>query len=383
MTNPRAELHHVAEVRSLPFTDAECRVDTGSGGGWTFRGYASVFDSPYTIQDEYGEYRETVKPTAFDRSLAQGADCVFLIGHTGAPLARTKSGTLTLSADKRGLLSEAKLDPANPRAQELKSMVDRGDMDQMSFSFRDLLPTWNSDYSERNLRTVELNHGDVSAVAFGANDATAGTVAMRSRFYAAEVRAKYTTAQLKNLQAKGHTFPGGTSYPIDDVQDLKNAIHAVGRGNASHNAIRKYIAGRAKAMGQLSLIPPSWAPDGSLKGSNTAAPLPSRRALAAPLFVGCNCCQSCAFSTCDGSCCDACPCPVDVANAATSSDSMDAPSAESLARLAAANDLEVRLMLLRRRAGAAELTQAEKDRRLAAWTQEIIARRRAELRRTK
>ncbi len=62
---------------------------------------------------------------------------------------------------------------------------------------------------------------------------------------------------------------------------------------------------------------------------------------------------------------------------------MDAPSAESLARLAAANDLEVRLMLLRRRAGAAELTQAEKDRRLAARTQEIIARRRAELRRTK
>ncbi|MGA3217189.1 MAG: HK97 family phage prohead protease, partial [Acidimicrobiales bacterium] len=365
-------------VRSLPFTDAECRVDTGSGAGWTFRGYASVFDSPYTIQDEYGEYRETVKPTAFDRSLAQGADCVFLIGHTGAPLARTKSGTLTLSADKRGLLSEAKLDPANPRAQELKSMVDRGDMDQMSFSFRDLLPTWNSDYTERNLRTVELNHGDVSAVAFGANDATAGTVAMRSRFYEAEVRAKYNAAQLKALKAKGHTLPGTTSYPIDDLEDLKNAIHAVGRGGASHNMIRSYIIGRAKAMGLSHLIPDNWAPDGHLTGSNALVIGGEHRG---PVWIACNCCPPCPGGTCDGSCCPACPGDLlsQAVQAITASDSMDAPSLEQLGAL---NDLEARLCILRARRRAAEgppLSKAEKLARDVAWADEIVERRRRQL----
>ena len=203
-----AQLHHVAESPKPPLHPRRVPSRHRLRRRLDVPGLCPVFDSPYTIQDEYGEYRETVKPTAFDRSLAQGADCVFLIGHTGAPLARTKSGTLTLSADKRGLLSEAKLDPANPRAQELKSMVDRGDMDQMSFSFRDLLPTWNSDYSERNLRTVELNHGDVSAVAFGANDATAGTVAMRSRFYAAEVRGERHHSPAEKPPSKGAHVPG-------------------------------------------------------------------------------------------------------------------------------------------------------------------------------
>lgn len=80
-----------------------------------------------------------------------------------------------------------------------------------------------------------------------------------------EERAKYSADQLKALKAKGHTFPGTTSYPIDDLEDLNNAIHAVGRGGADHDAIRKYIIGRAKAMGHANLIPDNWNADGSLK----------------------------------------------------------------------------------------------------------------------
>lgn len=93
--------------------------------------------------------------------------------------------------------------------------------------------------------------------------------------YLAEVRAKYTQKQIDALGAKGHAFKnpdGHYSYPVDDQKDLENAIHAVGRGGADHDAIRKYIIGRAKAMGHSDMIPDDWNSDGSLKTSNSATP---------------------------------------------------------------------------------------------------------------
>lgn len=78
--------------------------------------------------------------------------------------------------------------------------------------------------------------------------------------------AKYTEAQIKALGAKGHAFrnpDGHYSYPIDDDEDLDNAIRAVGRGGASHDSIRAYIIRRAKEMGKSSMIPDNWSAGGS------------------------------------------------------------------------------------------------------------------------
>jgi hypothetical protein len=57
----------------------------------------------------------------------------------------------------------------------------------------------------------------------------------------------------------------GNSYPIGDADDLGNAVHAVGRGGDGHDAIRRHVITRAKALGKSSEIPDSWAADGSLK----------------------------------------------------------------------------------------------------------------------
>ena len=282
----RGQLAGVPEFRELAFADAEVRMDA-VGSGWTFRGYASIFDSPYEIQDAYGSYQETVKRSAFDQTLAADADCVLLIGHEGAPLARTKSRTMTLRTDGKGLLTEARLDPSNPRAQELRSMVDRGDMDEMSFSFRDEQPSWNSAYTERSLVSVSLNHGDCSAVAFGANAATKGLVSMRS--YQAEVRARYSAAQLAAMLKAGKAFPnpaGDPSYPIGDAADLRLAIHAIGRGSGDHDKIRAYVIKRATALGLKSLIPSNWKADGSLSQSNTAGRLGEVRSPLHALVTG-------------------------------------------------------------------------------------------------
>jgi HK97 family phage prohead protease len=84
--------------------------------------------------------------------------------------------------------------------------------------------------------------------------------------------AKYNADQLKAMGAKGHAFKnpdGSFSYPIGDAEDLANAIRAVGRGGASHDALRRYIIARAKAMGMSSKIPDTWNSDGSLRAAPT------------------------------------------------------------------------------------------------------------------
>jgi HK97 family phage prohead protease len=83
-----------------------------------------------------------------------------------------------------------------------------------------------------------------------------------------EFRAKYDAGQMKSMMAKGHAMKnsvGEPSYPIADEEDLSNAIRAVGRGGADHDAIRKHIIKRAQAMGLASRIPDNWNSDGSLK----------------------------------------------------------------------------------------------------------------------
>jgi len=78
-------------------------------------------------------------------------------------------------------------------------------------------------------------------------------------------KAKNDTADRDKKAASGAAMPDG-SYPIADKADLGKAIHAVGRGGASHNAIRKHIITRAKSLGASSEIPDNWNSDGSLKG---------------------------------------------------------------------------------------------------------------------
>jgi ATP-dependent Clp endopeptidase proteolytic subunit ClpP len=77
---------------------------------------------------------------------------------------------------------------------------------------------------------------------------------------------KYNADDRKRMAGNGHAMPDG-SYPIEDEEDLDNAIHAVGRGGADHDAIRRHVIKRAKALGKSDAIPDNWNADGSLKTS--------------------------------------------------------------------------------------------------------------------
>jgi HK97 family phage prohead protease len=103
-----------------------------------------------------------------------------------------------------------------------------------------------------------------------------------------EQRAKYSADELDALGKKGQAFKnddGSYSYPIADAEDLKKAIRAVGRGGADHDAIRKYVIKRAKALGESDLIPDNWGSDGSLKEAKSLRTTQEQRDTANDVFA--------------------------------------------------------------------------------------------------
>jgi HK97 family phage prohead protease len=153
----------IDEKRTIAYSNLEVRSE---GNGNTLVGYAAIFDSP----SEPMPFTEYVKRGAFSKTINDGADVRLLIDHEGVPLARSRSGTLVLEEDDRGLRVEAELDPNNPDAARIMSAMKRGDLNQMSFAFRTIKDSWNTDRSVRELREVQLF--DVSVVTFPAYEET-------------------------------------------------------------------------------------------------------------------------------------------------------------------------------------------------------------------
>lgn len=156
--------------KQIAYTNLELRAIDDTEDGWTVSGYAAVFDSP----SEPMPFTEYVKRGAFRKTIKDGADVRLLIDHTGVPLARTKSGTLKLREDEKGLYMEARLDPNNPDAVKMRSALMRGDVSQMSFAFETIKDAWNQDRTVRELREVKLH--DVSIVTYPAYEETSAEI---------------------------------------------------------------------------------------------------------------------------------------------------------------------------------------------------------------
>lgn len=143
------------------------------------RGYASTFQ-PYVLFEQDGiKYSEQIDETAFDE--ADMSDVVFLYNHEGMVFARQKNGTLKLSTDSHGLLSEADLS-STTQSRELYEAIKSGLVDQMSFAF-----TVADDEYDKNTHTRIIHRigkvFDVSAVSIPANPTTdISTVSARSYF---------------------------------------------------------------------------------------------------------------------------------------------------------------------------------------------------------
>lgn len=95
----------------------------------TLRGYAAKFN---TLSEFMWGVRERFLPGAFDGRLEDDVRALF--DHEGVPMARTKSGTLSLQIDETGLAYEF-TPPDTEAARSLVAAIERGDIDGASIRF--------------------------------------------------------------------------------------------------------------------------------------------------------------------------------------------------------------------------------------------------------
>ncbi|PDT79966.1 HK97 family phage prohead protease [Sinorhizobium sp. BJ1] len=139
----------------------------------TLVGYAAVFNSDADIG---GWWVERIAPGAFSGTI--GGDIRALVDHDmGRVIGRTKSGTLRLSEDSKGLRCEIDI-PNTTDGNDLWELVERGDISGMSFGFHVTKQEWDEtvDPPVRTIQAIDLV--EVSAVAWPAYDDT--TIGKRS-----------------------------------------------------------------------------------------------------------------------------------------------------------------------------------------------------------
>jgi HK97 family phage prohead protease len=157
----------VKEIERRTFTVQDVEARQAEDGTMRLRGYAAVFNDASVPLP----FKETIAPGAFRKTLSETPDVRLLINHEGLPLARTKNGTLTLTEDDRGLFMDAVIADTS-EGRDLYKLVERGDVDQMSFAFRVIRQKWSEDRSTRTLTEVSLADGDVSVVTYPAYPTT-------------------------------------------------------------------------------------------------------------------------------------------------------------------------------------------------------------------
>lgn len=121
--------------------------------GRTLAGYALVYGSEARING----HRETIAPGAIRATLGSNPDILALVDHdAGKVLGRTRSGTLRLSEDSRGLAFEIDL-PETTAARDVLALVERGDAGGMSFGFS--VPKGGDEWdgTSRTLRAIHLH----------------------------------------------------------------------------------------------------------------------------------------------------------------------------------------------------------------------------------
>lgn len=157
--------------------NVEIRTVDDQGESYRVEGYATVFNTPYTLYD-WGDYivKEQIDSKAFEE--CDMSDTIMQYDHAGRVFARVTNGTLSLEVDSKGLRVSADLG-GTEEGRKLYEEIKGGYTTKMSFGFSVGVDerTVSEDY-EKNITTVlrtikkVTKLYDVSAVSLPANDAT-------------------------------------------------------------------------------------------------------------------------------------------------------------------------------------------------------------------
>lgn len=163
-----------SEIRTF-IGSVESRAVEGEEGKITITGKPIVFNASTDIG---GWWEEIIEPGSVDEKTLR--DVRLLVNHDfdGIPLARSrrnnKNSTMRLSIGADAVSMEADLDSINPKAVELNSAIERGDISGMSFAFLVDGERWDRLDSDYPLRTIThiAEIFEVSAVTWPAYEQT-------------------------------------------------------------------------------------------------------------------------------------------------------------------------------------------------------------------
>lgn len=197
------------ELRLLTGLKVEKRAD-GEDYIPMISGYAAVFDTETVIGGKDWGFREKIAKGAFSEAL-KISDVRALFNHEEEyVLGRTKSGTLRLTEDDRGLKVE--IDPPDTQdARDLITKMQRGDIDQMSFAFtmEGGVQTWD-ETGDMPLRIIEKvgELMDVSVVTFPAYPETEAAARSLAATRKERQRRNFNNAasRLKRKAMQDHKF---------------------------------------------------------------------------------------------------------------------------------------------------------------------------------
>jgi HK97 family phage prohead protease len=162
-------IKNIDEAERRFFTETvEIRED---GDEKFIEGYAFVFGA----QADLGSFTEEVAPGAADEVMND--DVRGLLNHEpNIVLGRTKSGTMQLSLDARGLKYKIKYNPNDQDHVSAREKILRGDISQSSFAFRTKDDKWEVRNGKDHRTILKFSRLiDVSPVTYPAYpDATVG-----------------------------------------------------------------------------------------------------------------------------------------------------------------------------------------------------------------
>ena len=161
------------EYRYIPSDVIECRILEEDNKRY-LEGHASVFSQKSKLIFENDRiFNEIISPNAFDEVLKdERLDVPMTFNHTrGMLLGRTKSNTLQLSKDEKGLKFRVEV-PNTTTGNDVYELVKRGDLFENSFGFISdrAKEVWTKDENGVSIRTVNniKRLADVSIVRSGA-----------------------------------------------------------------------------------------------------------------------------------------------------------------------------------------------------------------------
>ena len=134
------------------------KADELRAAGRKLSGYAATFETEARIAD----FVEVIQPGAFRHSLESNGDILALVDHSPSRLlARTKTGTLKLTEDAKGLRFEIDL-PDTQDGNDILTLAERGDLGGMSFGFR--VPEGGENWNGERRELTQIDLREISVV---------------------------------------------------------------------------------------------------------------------------------------------------------------------------------------------------------------------------